>query len=194
MLVNILRQFNWLDIFVVIFLMRVFYIAGKNGLLIELFKFMGTLAAVYLSLHYYTDLSDKFLSLLHPLKERMPLEFSDFICFIVLAAAGYTLFALLHNIFFRFVKVEATASLNRIGGLVLGAFRAYLLIGLIMFAMAISTVAYLQTSVKESFTATYFLRAAPDTYGWLWDRLASKFMGSERFNKTVNEVQEGFAK
>ena len=56
MIVEIIKQFNWVDIFVIILSVRVLYIAVKNGLPVELFKLLGTIAAIYLSLHYYTIL------------------------------------------------------------------------------------------------------------------------------------------
>ncbi len=194
MLLNILRQFNWLDIFVVIFLLRIIYIAARSGLPVEIFKLLGVLVAVYISLHYYTLLSDRILGFFAAGKEKVPLEFADFVSFVVLAVAGYMVFVLLRSVFCKFIKMEAVANLNRFGGLILGLFRAYLLLGLIMFAMAISSVSYMEKSVKESYMGGHLFQVAPNTYSWLWDNLASKFMGTEKFNKTVSEIQGGFIK
>jgi uncharacterized membrane protein required for colicin V production len=62
-----LQQFNWVDVFVVILLLRIIYCAIKNGIFIEFFKLLGMLLSCYLFLHYYTKLSVFF-------KRRIPVE------------------------------------------------------------------------------------------------------------------------
>ncbi len=52
MLLNIIKQLNWVDIFVLIVLLRTAYISRKAGLPREFFKLLGTVLAIYLSLHF----------------------------------------------------------------------------------------------------------------------------------------------
>lgn len=191
---EIIRQFNWIDIFIVILLFRVGYAAVKSGLPAELFKLLGTLLATYLSLHYYTVLADWFLASRAELQKKAPLEFLDFISFLVLAIGGYLIFVLLRSIFYRFIKMEAVPNLNKWGGLILGIARGILLAGLIMFMLVISSASYLKKSVANSYFGRQVFAVAPSTYSALWSGLASKFMTTEKFNKTVTEIQEGFGK
>lgn len=193
MLLEVLRRINWVDILVIIILFRIGYVAIKNGLSAELFKFMGTLLAVYLSLHYYTALADWVRQRLGVDTERVPLEFLDFICFVVLTIAGYLVFVLLRLAFYRLIKMEAAPRLNQWGGFVLGIARGFLLIGLVIFMLVISSVSYLKTSVANSYSGRQLIKVAPDTYSWLWDNILSKFMPTEKFNQTAVEVQKGLA-
>lgn len=191
MLLDTIRQFNWVDIFVIIVLFRIGYIAIKGGLPVEFFKLLGTLAAIYLPLHYYTMVSDF-------IRQRvaivnMPLDFVDFLFFIFLAMLGYLIFLALRSVFTRFIKMEAVPHLNKWGGFILGVSRGFLCAGLIIFILVISTVGYLKTSVKDSYLGSRLFNLAPATYNWLWNNFASKFMSSEKFNKTILEVQENFA-
>ncbi len=190
MLLGIIKQFNWVDILVIIILFRIGYIAIKNGLLWEFFKLLGTILAVYLSLHYYTLLSDMMGQRLPSIKEKAPLEFLDFLSFVVLAIIGYLIFVSLRIVFHRFIKMEAVPNLNKWGGLVLGIGRGFLLAGLITFMLAISSINYLRNSVNDSYSGRQLFKVVPNTYSWLWNNIASKFMTGEKFNKTILEVQK----
>jgi uncharacterized membrane protein required for colicin V production len=185
-----LKQINWVDILALIVLFRVCYVASKKGLPVELFKLLGTLAAVYISLHYFTVVSDLIRGRVNT--EKAPLAFLDFLSFIVLAAVSYLIFVLLRHTFFQFIKMEAVSTLNKWGGLILGIGRGFLLVGLIIFGLVISTVTYLKDSVDKSYSGKRLFEIAPQTYIVLWDNLGAKFMAKEKFNNTVLEVQAGF--
>jgi uncharacterized membrane protein required for colicin V production len=191
-LFSVLKQFNWVDIFVIILLLRTSYIAVKNGLPAELFKTLGLISATYFSLHYYTFFSG--LVDERPLLKSVPAELLNFISFVILALCGYFVFVILRKIFCRFIKVEAVPNLNKWGGFILGIFRVILLISLLIFMLAMSPVGYLTDSVKHSFSGKRIVQVAPAIYSSLWDKIASKFMTSEKFNKSVFEVQEGLDK
>ncbi len=192
MILNIIKQFNWVDIFVIILSFRILYIAIKSGLPVELFKLLGTIASIYLSLHYYTILSDWIAGLVPATKDKMPLEFIDFLSFAILAIAAYLVFVLLRSIFYRFIKMEAVPRLNKWGGFILGLARAYLLVGLIIFMSVISSIAYFKNSVNKSYSGKYFFKVAPGVYGGIWNGFMSKFMNKEKFNKTIPEVEDDF--
>jgi uncharacterized membrane protein required for colicin V production len=191
MLLNIISQLNWVDLVIIILLFRIGYIAIKNGLSVEIFKLLGTILAIYASLHYYTITSDYVRSLIN--KEEVPLEFLDFLSFSVLAILSYLAFVLLRSIFYRFIKMEAVPRLNKWGGFVLGLGRAFLLVGLVVFALVISSVTYLRNSAAGSYSGRRLFNVAPSAYSWLWNSIASKFMSGEKFNKAIAEVQENFA-
>ncbi len=186
---EIARQFNWVDILVIILLLRIGYIAIKNGIAAEFFKLPGIISAIYLSLHYYTALSDWIKSYVFA-KQKMPLRFLDFLVCLVLAIIGYLIFVLLRSIFCRFVKMEAVPTLSKWGGLVLGVARGFLLVSLVVFMLAISSISYLKNSVKNSYSGQQLFNVATGTYSWLFNAVASKFIPGEKFNKTIFEDQE----
>jgi len=192
MLLGIIKQLNWVDVLVIIIALRICYIAARIGFPTELFKLFGTIAAIYFSLHYYTALSDILSEFLPGVQDRAPLEFMDFACFLILVIVSYLAFALLRNIFCRFIKMEAIPKLNKWGGFILGLARTYLFLGLLIFMLAISTITYLRESAGQSYLGTRLFKVAPNTYYWLWNNLGSKFMIKEKINKTVAEVEEGF--
>jgi len=193
MILNILKQFNWVDVLVVIIVIRILYIATVKGFVIEIFKLLGVLLAVYLSLHYYTHFSD-LLRKRVPLEDKLPLEFLDFICFALLAITGYLASVALRIGFYRLIKMDAAAGLQKWGGLFLGILRAWLFCGIIIFMLVISSISYLKKSVNSSYMGKMFFSVPVQTYTLLWEGLISKFTKNEGFNKTVLEVQGGMDK
>ena len=187
MILSTLKQFNWVDIFVIVILIRVCWAAVKGGFLAELFKILGTISAIYLALHYYIGLSDSIRERI-PFK-NVPLDFLDFVFFIVLAITGYLLFVVLRQATLKFINMEPIAQLNKWGGLILGITRAFLLSSLLIFMLLISSISYLKNSVINSFSGEYFSKIAPGVYGSIWNGVTSKFMTKEKFNQTVLETK-----
>ena len=191
-LLDILKQFNWVDIFFVILLMRICYVAIKNGFPVEFFKLLGTLSAIYLSLHYFITFPDYILGRIGA--KNIPLEYLTFISFLVLAIIGYLIFMLLSKAFSRFIHMEVVSNLNKWGSLILGMIRSFLLVSLIIFIFVIVPKDYFRNSVNKSYSGKRLLTIAPTTYTWLWNSIMSKFRTQEKFNDTVLKVQANLTK
>ncbi|MFA6358558.1 MAG: CvpA family protein [Candidatus Omnitrophota bacterium] len=190
MISGAIPQFNYLDVLIVIVLIRICCIALAMGLTIEIFKFLGVIFATYISLHYYVSVSDIVQRTFLP--KGMPLEFLDFLVFVVLVLAGYAGFAALRVVFYRFIKLESIPWLNKIGGLVLGVIRWFFVVGLLVFTLNISSISYLSNSVRHSYLGSRAFSISPNTYSWLWKNIFSKFSGKEKFNSTVSEAVDKF--
>jgi uncharacterized membrane protein required for colicin V production len=143
-----------------------------------------------MALHYYTYLTDVIQNRIQ--LNGMPLEFLDFFVFVILALLGYFIFVALRIFLSRFMKLEAISALNKWGGFALGLFRGFFLIGLVSFALAISSTAYLSESVKSSYLGKRSFTIAPNAYKWLWSNIGSKFMSNEKLNKDILEVENNF--
>ncbi|MDD5561442.1 MAG: CvpA family protein [Candidatus Omnitrophica bacterium] len=185
-------QFNFLDVIILIILFRICYVAVKTGLVIELFKLLGILSAIFISSHYYTTLSHAFQLRYFP--EKMPLGFIDFITFIILAVAGYMVFVLLRSTFYRFMKMEAVPNLNKYGGLILGLVRGYFTIGLLIFVLIVSNVGYFGSSVRHSCLGSRAVSVSAQTYSWIWEGVFSKFFPQQKFNPAVGKIRDNFIK
>jgi uncharacterized membrane protein required for colicin V production len=192
MLLSVIGQFNWVDLAIIILFIRICYVAYRSELPVELFKLAGIICAIYISLHYYAGTADFFRQRMG--FKEMPLEFLDFISFALLATIGILFFLFLRIIFWRFVRIEAINALNKWGSLLIGIIRCFLLVGLLSFALTISSISYLRDSVGYSYLGNRFFRVAPSVYTWLWEAVVSKFMTGEKFNPTVTEVRGSFYK
>lgn len=183
----IIKNSNWVDICFAILLLRICYIAVKNGLPQEVFKLSGTIAAVFFSLHYYVSLSGFIRSRLGV--ESNALQSLDFLVFITLVILCQLFFVILRNIFYKALKVEALPTLNKWGGFILGFTRGLLTGSLLMFILLLSGVGFLKNGVKESYSGKYIVGIAPAVYSSLWQGVLSKFLTGEQFNDTVLKVQ-----
>ncbi len=193
MLLNSLRQLNWLDIFILIIILRICYIASKTGLPSEFFKFIGTLLASCVSMHYYVAISDSVRALVPVIKD-IPAEVLDFVIFLTLAIGTYLVFVVLRNITNNLLKIEAVSTLNKWGGLLLGSLRSLFLVSFIVFVMAVSPVNYLKLSVKHSYFGPRVFSVSTGTYNWLCENLFSKLSGKDSRNKAVLEIEKEFTK
>ncbi len=186
MILEFLRQLNWVDILVIILLFRICYIAMKNGIIVELFKLMGTLLAIFLAYHYYTSAADYSLDRFSI--KAIPVEFLDFLVFAILLPIGYLACMLIRIAFFHLAKIETISLLNRWGGLALSIGRGVLFVSLVTYMLAISTVTYLRDGVSNSYFGKATIKIAPAVYGALWNGIISKFMPQEQINKNIEEV------
>jgi len=186
-LLNILKQFNWVDVFFVILLIRICYVAIKNGFPIELFKLLGTLSAIYLSLHYYIIFPDYIVGRIGA--KNIPLEYLTFFSFVALAILGYFIFMLLRKVFSRFIQLEAVPNLNKWGSLILSVIRGFLLISLLIFIFVIAPWGYFGNSVNNSYSGKRLFKIAPATYTWMWNSIMSKFRTQEKFNDAILKVE-----
>lgn len=193
MFLDSLKQFNWVDIVILIVFVRICFVAANGGLPPEFFKLSGTLLAVYLSLHFYKHFSTVLQGYVPYLREAQ-LSVADSLAFISLAITGYLSFLLLRILFCSFIKMEAAPNLNRWGGLIIGIGRSTLLSGLILFMMLVTDTPYLKQSVKYSYFGARLLEAAPKAYSLIWNNFVSKFVKSQKFNQAVLKVKEGIRK
>jgi len=189
---SLIGEINWVDIFIVIILIRAGYVALKNGLASEFFKILGLVFCSYLALHYHSGIVDLVQNRLG--FKKVSTGFLNFVFFVILAAAGYALFVLLRKIFSRFIKMEAIPTLNKWGGFFLGILRGLFLASLILFILVISEIQYFRKSIRSSASGRFVLRIAPVAYNSLWRDIVSKFFPSEKLNEQVNSAQEDLYK
>ncbi|KPK97104.1 MAG: hypothetical protein AMJ95_10815, partial [Omnitrophica WOR_2 bacterium SM23_72] len=103
MISDILKQLNWIDFLMIVLFLRIIFMALSTGFALELFKLLGTLASLYLSLHYFTLFTDWMGGRSPTAKGKLPLQFMDFISLLAIAIIGYLMFFALRLVFDRFI-------------------------------------------------------------------------------------------
>ena len=171
---QILSRINWVDVLVIILMIRMSYVAFMDGLSHEIFPFLGTLAVFVLSLHYYTRLGDVISVNLG----SMPAEVSNCLSFIILITILGFIVKFLKVILDKIVKVQWHPVIEKFGGLFVGILKAYIITAMVLTMLALMPLSYLQWSVKDrSLTGRYVLMAGPEVY--------SKFKSFLSDNSTV---------
>jgi len=185
-------QLNWVDILVLIVFFRLSFISLKQGLGVEFFKLLGTLFALYLSLHYYSYFATFLNGYTGSIIPEIPVL--ELMAFVTLFAFGYLFFWSIRIVTFRFMTAEVNSEFGKWGGFVCAVLRSFLLSSLILFAFVIPGKAYFKNSVRYSFSGYYFLKVAPATYTFIWESIASKFNSGEKYNSAVKDVYPAEAK
>lgn len=191
MLLNIFTQVNIVDLIIAAILIKLAWTAVKTGLVTEVFKLLGTIAATYLSFHYFTSLADFMRG--GKVSKGINLEFLDFFAFVVLVLVGYIFFLVARLAFSRFIKAEAVPRLNKIGGLILGLVRGFIFSSLIVFMLVICSVSTISDMAKASYSGKKIVKISFTLYNGMWNGFFSKVLPHESVNNTVLEIQGSLA-
>ncbi len=179
-------QLNWVDVFVVILLIRIVYISVKTGFFTELFKLLGTICAICLAYHQYikiSNFSERFL----PFFGASGINLLGFFTFLILAFLGYSIFLIIRKVLMLLIKMEPVSLLNRWGAITLGLIRGALFCSMVLFVASISNINCLTNSLSRSFSAPGLIKLAPNVYLSLWNSVLFRFMNKQAPNEEPSE-------
>ncbi len=158
---ELISHINWVDILVAILMLRISYVAFRDGLSHEIFPFIGSILIMVLAMHYYTILGGSISRNMM----NMPIELSNFLSFLVLVVVLGFLVRLLRIALDKIVKVQWHPIMEKFGGLAIGIVKAYVITGIVLMALSLMPLSYLVWSIKDkSLTGKYILAAAPEIY------------------------------
>jgi uncharacterized membrane protein required for colicin V production len=180
---EIITSLNWVDILLVIVIIRIIYIGAKRGFAIEISKLCGLLLSVVVAYHYYLALANIVTA-----HSPLPAGFSSLICFIFLLVIVNLLFALFRQGVALIIKVEPLPFLNTWGGALLGALRSWIICSVFLYILFISGFGYIEKSARQSYSAGYFAKAAPAIYSYSFESIISKFFPGEEANSAVFDL------
>lgn len=176
---EIISRINWVDILVLILMIRMSYVAFSQGLSHEIFPFFGIIIVVIFTFHYYTKLGEAL-----SMGTNMVPEIANFIAFLLLVTVLGFLVKLLKSILDKIIKVEWHPVIEKFGGIFVGVIRAYIITSLILTVLALMPLSYLQWSIRErSLTGRYILMAGPEIYSRVSAFLPTMKLGAPSSDK-----------
>ena len=180
---HILSIINWIDVAMLVLLIRIVFIGIKTGFVTELFKLIGVLSAVFIGFHYYT-----FLAVFISKKTSWSLDVMEFLFFVLLVFLTVLAVKYLRDGFLMIFKFETTnPGVNQWGAGLFSVIRALFLASLIMFGILLSRVEWLQKETLTSVSQKLALKVAPNTYSFLFDNFVGKLFAGQKFNdQSVN--------
>ena len=188
MFVEFLKSLNWVDILMILLVIRIVFIGVKTGFVIEFFKLIGTIAAVFITLHYYvvfaklfTQFQLKFVS--------MPI--AQLIAFVLLWVAVIVVAKFVREGLLLLLKVEANNILNTWVGGLLSILRAVLVCSLVFIALYLPRIDYFQQNCDNSFSHPYLYEVAPNAYKGVYDGVVSKVFPQEKLNESIYKIKSG---
>ena len=160
-IMEILTKINWVDVLIVILIVRTSYVSLQDGLSHELLPLVGSVCMLIFSLHYYT----KIAAFLYYMGFTIPMVFLDLVGFIAAFVCIGLLFKLIKLFIDKIIKVSWHPLIERFGGLIAGVVRGAVLTSTILIIIVLIPLPYLQWSVRDrSLTGVYFLRIGPVIY------------------------------
>ncbi len=154
------QRINWVDILIVILLIRTSYIGARTGLSTEIFKMIGVLLGLFFGMKYYSLIGSWMAS-----KVSFPPEVSEGIAFLILFLISILSLKLLSLGLQKIVKLTFADKLNKWGGFVIGLLRGGLILSILFAFFGIIQIDYLVKSVEErSLTGPAIQKIAPFTY------------------------------
>jgi len=164
-------KFNWLDLVSLLIIIRVIYIAVSKGFVVEFFKIIATLAGIFFSFQFYTDLGNFFLNHLPFLGK----DVAFLLGFVLIFSVIWLLIRYLRTILTFLFKVEPHTIIERWFSLFLGILRASLLISLMLFGIYLLNTEYLNRSSETSLSFHLLRKFAPKTYLFIGNSLSKVF-------------------
>ncbi len=186
MTTEIISGFNWVDILIGVILVRAVFVGAKRGIVIETFKLVGIIFAVFITLHYYSGMSKSLQDKMH-----LPQGAADLFSFSVLWGLINLIFKLIRDGFLMLFKMEATHSiLDKWGGMFVAVLRGLLICSLTVLCMRASAIEYLTKNLEKSLTASKLVSLSPRVYESCYNNFVSKFFPTEEFNKAVFKLAD----
>jgi len=160
---DFLPQTNWVDIIVIILLIRGGYIGLNQGFSVELFKVVGAVGVTVFSLLYYNKLGLWLSS-----HSFLPLQIAEFFSFLVLILALLFIFKLIRVLLFKILHLELFYGVERWGGFTLGLARSVIFTSLLLFALTLLPSEYIRGSVQDkSLFGPYLKEVAPKALNFI---------------------------
>ncbi|MDD5427988.1 MAG: CvpA family protein [Candidatus Omnitrophica bacterium] len=158
---EILTKINWVDIIILIIIVRTSYVSLQDGLSHEILPLIGSVCMLVFSLHYYS----KIALFLYNNGLALPMALLELLGFAISAVFIGLLFRFLKMVIDKIIKVSWHPLIEKFGGLAAGIVRGTILASLILIMLMLIPLSYLQWSVRDrSLTGIYFLRIGPSIY------------------------------
>ncbi|MFH1593371.1 MAG: CvpA family protein [Candidatus Omnitrophota bacterium] len=148
-----MNKINWVDLFVLILLLRIGYISTLIGVGRQVFPLVSLSLILIITIFLY----DKFGAIISSTTAVAPStgRFLSYVIISIIFAVAYRMVIRFISTFFK--EAGVTGGIEKVGGLILGLFRATLLIGLCVIGFALTPVRAIDSSVRNSISGMFFI-------------------------------------
>ncbi|RKY42690.1 MAG: hypothetical protein DRP85_02135 [Candidatus Makaraimicrobium thalassicum] len=154
------QDVNWLDIFFIILLLGMVYKGLKTGVSGQILSMMGLFVLIFVSIGYYGLLSEAIFGfLLQGWAKPLSFFFIGITIFIVIRVLERV---------FKIVGEEELATIERVGGVLVASFRAFILFGVIGIQLLLTPLDSMHLSAAEgSKVCMFFVNMDAQIYSWM---------------------------
>jgi uncharacterized membrane protein required for colicin V production len=159
---DIIKHINWVDVLAMILILRISYVCSQAGLTHEIFPLIGNAAVLIFSLHFYAHVGD----IIVKNASIIPIQVARFVSFLTIAIGLIIIYKLLNSLLNMVLTMEWHPTIEKIGGLIVGVFKAFVVASLVLTILALAPMPYFQRSIRDkSLTGMYILKIGPAMYG-----------------------------
>ena len=156
---DVIMRLNWVDLVVLIIMLRTVYGAFKEGLSHEIFPLLGSVLSLLLALYYYEKIAAAAGNI------PLPASILNFAAFFLIIVVSKIVLKILKSILDVLIKVTWHPLIERLGGILAGLARGAVVTSTILIILTLLPLSYLQWSVRDrSLSGMYFLRIGPAIY------------------------------
>lgn len=165
---DLMQQINYLDLVALVLFVRIVYIAGQRGSIIEAFKMVGVIAGIIISFENYDVIGSFVME-----KLSLPPELINVVFFVALVFFGYFILVIFRDLVLKvFKKKDKVPGIDRPIAMIFGVVRFSLIYSIMLVAMLISGVTGTRDIVKNSYLAHYFVPIAPKVHSVIFQQIA----------------------
>ena len=155
-----MTRVSWVDLLVIIIVLRSTYVGSQRGFFGELFHIFGICLVIIFSIHFYTPISNFLNQYLF-----IPLNIAYIIGFSIITLIVYLVFRAVYNLLWNVVKIEVFPAINKIGGSLLGFCKGFTVCIFLIFIMLLIPIHYVTQSVRaKSIFAPFFIKTGTVLY------------------------------
>ena len=184
MLTHLIKSINWVDAALVFLFIRMIFVGVKNGFISEFFKFLGVVAAVFVSLHYYSFLAARVAE-----KINFSWDYWNLVIFAGLWFAVTFFFKLFRDGILLLFKAETIhQGFDKYAAGIVAVARGILVCSLTIFLILLTYNGPVTRMTLHSYSYKIAGRAGVSTYSFLYNNLVSKLFVGEHFNTAAPKV------
>ncbi len=184
MLTHLIKSINWIDFALILLFIRIIFVGVKNGFISELFKSIGVVTAVFVSLHYYSIIAAWVALKTNNAWDHWDLVIFAGLWFIVFFAFKY----IREGIQFLF-KVETNhEGFDKYAAGIVAVGRGILICSLSIFLVLLVRNAPLSRMTLRSYSYKIAGHAAVGTYSFLYNNIVDKLFAGGHYNAATAKV------
>lgn len=153
---ELLSRLNWVDIFSIILLVRIGYISSYIGVGKQIIPLFLLETILLITLYNYTKIADFFAK-----SYSFTPSTCRFFTFLLMTLAFFAIYHVimrLTGVFFSSNR-DGAVGIEKIGGVFLGILRSSVLIGIVLINLLLFPFKFVEDSVKNSSTGSFFISA-----------------------------------
>lgn len=158
---DLLSRVNWIDIFALILFIKIGYVSSRIGVGKQILPLILLVLILTISLYNYGTVASFFIN-----RYSFMASLCKFFSFSLMALVFFIIYSITTRLtgIFLFSTESEVGGIEKIGGVILGISRSFLIIGIVLIVFLLVPVKFVETSVKNSFLGRFIISANVKVY------------------------------